>query len=972
MSLRDYQQECLDEIRSSWAAGIENQLVALPTGSGKTVLFANLPEHLKLSVPDQMLVLVHRDKLVQQNADKLRKYNPHLTVEIEAGDRRADPNADVIVGSIQTFQHAKRRERFNPAIVKVVIVDEAHHCPSPSYLKVLEYFGVYKGAANRASNKLLVGLTATPRRGDKIGLEKVFDKIVFARSIREMVEANWLVEPTGYHVSTLTDISDVGTKGGDFKEGELADAVNTFERNRLVVQEYQKLAPGMTFAAFTVTIQHSKDLADVFRSYGISCEAISGETPDREREILYREHDSGALRGLASCGVLCIDDETEILTRAGWRGRESLQMADKIANWEEGQIFFAPPAAIVRRRRLPGERMVSLESQDHSIRVTEDHRMVYRTWCVPDAAFKLCRANELVGRFHQIAVSGKEQNIERFSVSDTSRRSKLLWCQRMAKRSFHLRSREGFTWEAARQEAARRLKRDDWLRWKNPHELTIDECLFIGFWIGDGSVTYLRRSGREYKVVQSPTYPRIIQWIDNLILRLGIDFIRRDKAGSAIPHVVWSFPRGTGGGSQQRRGLYHLEPYLTKEHNPLLWGLNEKQFDALILGLWYADGDHGKAIHVPKGKRISGSRRKPLDLLQAIACCRGYHATLRPETRSRKNPKHAQVYRLSLKKNTAIAVSTTRLAIEEEWRDEPVWCVTSDTGKIIVRRHGKVYITGNSEGWDSPRCTVGLGTRPTKSPTLFIQQLGRQLRPYPAPEDAASYTGDFIKKFAIWIDFCDNTGRHSIVTLPTLFGLRADFDLAGKSATRTAKQLEDLLRRTPGLNIDSYTSLRDIEALVKKVDLLGPIQIPAEVQRMSKFGWVKDGIAGYRLSLADRTFYINQDVLGQWEVQENIEGHAKILFAGKQPEAFTVADAAIPRDQIGLVLASAKWNKEPPTEKQCWALYYRDGGLHHKYYSGVALYRHAMKQYTAGNTEWSKGGISNRLNALAEAKKVKT
>ena len=581
MSLRDYQQECLDEIRSSWAAGIENQLVALPTGSGKTVLFANLPEHLKLSVPDQMLVLVHRDKLVQQNADKLRKYNPHLTVEIKAGDRRADPNADVIVGSIQTFQHAKRRERFNPAIVKVVIVDEAHHCPSPSYLKVLEYFGVYKGAANRASNKLLVGLTATPRRGDKIGLEKVFDKIVFARSIREMVEANWLVEPTGYHVSTLTDISDVGTKGGDFKEGELANAVNTFERNRLVVQEYQKLAAGMTFAAFTVTIQHSKDLADVFRSYGISCEAISGETPDREREVLYRKHESGELLGLSSCQVL-------------------------------------------------------------------------------------------------------------------------------------------------------------------------------------------------------------------------------------------------------------------------------------------------------------------------------------------------------------------------------------------------------SEGWDSPRCTVGLGTRPTKSPTLFIQQLGRQLRPYPAPEDAASYTGDFIKKFAIWIDFCDNTGRHSIVTLPTLFGLRADFDLAGKSATRTAKQLEDLLRRTPGLNIDSYTSLRDIEALVKKVDLLGPIQIPAEVQRMSKFGWVKDGIAGYRLSLTDRTFYINQDVLGQWEVQENIEGHAKILFAGKQPEAFTVADAAIPRDQIGLVLASAKWNKEPPTEKQCWALYYRDGGLHHKYYSGVALYQHAMKQYTAGNTEWSKGGISNRLNALAEAKKVKT
>ena len=580
MSLRDYQTECLDEIRSSWAAGIENQLVALPTGTGKTVLFANLPKHFNLGTLEQMLVLVHRDKLVKQNAEKLRKYNPHLTVDIEAGGQRADPNADVIVGSIQTFQHAKRRERFNPAIVKVVIVDEAHHCPSPSYLKVLEYFQVYKGAENRIPGKLLVGFTATPKRGDKIGLEKVFDKIVFARSIREMVEAGWLVEPTGYHVSTSTDISDVGTKGGDFKEGELANAVNTFERNRLVVQEYQKLAPGMTFAAFTVTIQHSKDLADVFRSYGISCEAISGETPDTEREALYQKHESGELLGLASAGVI-------------------------------------------------------------------------------------------------------------------------------------------------------------------------------------------------------------------------------------------------------------------------------------------------------------------------------------------------------------------------------------------------------SEGYDNSRLVAGLGTRPTKSQGLLIQQLGRVLRPHPAAEDAASYTGDFIKQFAIWIDFCDNTGHHSIVTLPTLFGLRADFDLAGKGATRTAKQLEDLLKRTPGLDIDGYTNLRDIEALVKKVDLLGPITIPAEVQRMSKFGWVKDGIAGYRLSLPDRTFYINQDVLGQWEVQENIEGHARILFSGKKEVAFATGDAAVPREQIPLVWASAKWMKEPPSEKQCWALYYRDGGLHHKYYSGVALYQFALKQYNAGNTEWSKGGVSNRLNALAEAKKVK-
>src|ERR1035441_7187653 len=163
MQLRSYQREALEASLTRFKAGISRQLIVLPTGMGKTVVFANLPQHHQL--PGKMLVLVHREELACQAADKLRRWNPDLRVGVEMGTTYAYPKDDVVVASVPTIGRLKsgRLLKFDPDAYSLVVCDEAHHSVSPSYKTVFEYFGFLGPTPSR----LLLGFTATPNRGDK-------------------------------------------------------------------------------------------------------------------------------------------------------------------------------------------------------------------------------------------------------------------------------------------------------------------------------------------------------------------------------------------------------------------------------------------------------------------------------------------------------------------------------------------------------------------------------------------------------------------------------------------------------------------------------------------------------------------------------------------------------------------------------------------------------------------------------------
>ena len=331
MSNRPYQTECLDAIRLNAIQGCNRQLVVLPTASGKTVVFSQLPTALRMRRPDKMLVLVQADELAFQAVDKLQRANPTLKVGMEKASYKASWSDDIIVGSVQTlggtkaiegqpgqWDWSKRLRNLNPDEITKVVIDEVHHCTAKNYHGVMRYFGVMKSdPAYNNPDKFLLGVTATPNRSDNKGLEGFFEKIVYSRDIRTMIREGWLAEPIGHRVDTMVSLDGVrvttGINGKDYAEGELSKTVNTPERNSLIVDKYLELGEGAPFIGLTVDIQHTIDLTEMFRSRGVTCYGIASKserqcewliTDTSERRDIIQRYNNGEFKGLISCQAL--------------------------------------------------------------------------------------------------------------------------------------------------------------------------------------------------------------------------------------------------------------------------------------------------------------------------------------------------------------------------------------------------------------------------------------------------------------------------------------------------------------------------------------------------------------------------------------------------------------------------------------------------------------------------------------------
>jgi len=263
------------------------------------VLFANIP-----TLPDvpagQMLVLAHREELLEQAAAKIAHWNPGLSVSIEQGERYADPNADILISSVATLGRkvSKRRERFNWDNINVCIVDEAHHATASTYKTILEAGGFL--ADN--PNKLLVGVTATPNRSDGTPLADIFEEIVYHYSLRQAITDGWLCDLTAIRVDTRASLDWVRTTAGDFNLKDLAEAVNTPQRNKIITQAWRENAANRQTIVFCVDIQHSVDLAAMFQAIGVKAEAVWGDDPERAAKLA--RHNAGETQVLCNCAVL--------------------------------------------------------------------------------------------------------------------------------------------------------------------------------------------------------------------------------------------------------------------------------------------------------------------------------------------------------------------------------------------------------------------------------------------------------------------------------------------------------------------------------------------------------------------------------------------------------------------------------------------------------------------------------------------
>lgn len=302
MQNRPYQDSAHAAIRVELLKQINRQLIQMATGTGKTVVFSQLPTTFKDVLPGQMLILAHREELVDQAINKLRKLNPTLRIDKEMASHKADPSlADVIVASVATLgrKNNKRLPSYNWSRVDKIVTDEAHHSVADTYMNIYQASGILEPVS---VDRLMLGVTATPQRGDGKALAKLYQKISFVYSMRQAIEEGWLVEPHGVRVTTKTSLDKIKTVAGDYDITQLADTVNTPERNQLIVKAWLDSARGRQSIGFTVDIQHAKDLAAMFRHYGVNAEALWGNDPDRAEKL--ERHRAGEITILLNCGVL--------------------------------------------------------------------------------------------------------------------------------------------------------------------------------------------------------------------------------------------------------------------------------------------------------------------------------------------------------------------------------------------------------------------------------------------------------------------------------------------------------------------------------------------------------------------------------------------------------------------------------------------------------------------------------------------
>lgn len=294
MQLRSYQQEALDAMLKAESSGIAKQLVVLPTGAGKTVLFAHLPIVRKDSLP--MLVLAHRAELLNQAKAKIESMNPNLSVAIEKAESKAG-KVDVVVASVQTLGrgNSNRIEGFDPEYFKTIIIDEAHHAAASSYQKILTYF----------KSNYVLGVTATPQRSDSVRLVDTFEEIVYYKSIEDLINEGWLCPLIGYRVKTNTDISEVEITNGDYRQEQLAEAIDNPNRNTCIVNAFLDLANTKKTVIFAANIAHARNLAASFAAQTrTQVRVVLGETPDEEREQILKEFKSGVVQVIINVGVL--------------------------------------------------------------------------------------------------------------------------------------------------------------------------------------------------------------------------------------------------------------------------------------------------------------------------------------------------------------------------------------------------------------------------------------------------------------------------------------------------------------------------------------------------------------------------------------------------------------------------------------------------------------------------------------------
>lgn len=283
---RPYQVECKKAIREAYLKGVTEQLIAQATGTGKRMQSVNLAKHFS-----RTLFIAHREELIMQAYDEINAIWP-MQVGIIKGPV-FEIGKKIVVASVQTLHN--RLDKIPADTFDLVIIDEAHHYVSPTYLKCVRHF----------TPKLRTCWTATPKRLDGISLTNIAQEIVYQYSIEDGIRDGWLAELEAYQIRTQSDLSKVKKVAGDFNQKQLSDVIDSELRNQLIVAKYKEYAKRTQAIAFCVDIKHAYNLARAFTDNEISCATVvSDETRCPNRSEIVDEFKRGNINVLTNVNIL--------------------------------------------------------------------------------------------------------------------------------------------------------------------------------------------------------------------------------------------------------------------------------------------------------------------------------------------------------------------------------------------------------------------------------------------------------------------------------------------------------------------------------------------------------------------------------------------------------------------------------------------------------------------------------------------
>jgi len=307
MELRPYQNAAIEDVITAFDQHWHHQILSMATGTGKTFIFSSLYEKLKSRLPGKMLILAHTEELIDQSIATMKSVNPSLRVDKEMAEHKSDPSqADVVVASVATLGrlNTSRLGKFLTENFDKIVIDEAHHTPAQSYLNVLSALGV----TEPDTNKLLLGVTATPQRADGKALGEIYKKMTYVYSLRQAIDDGYLVKVRGYRTVTQTNLENVSIAGGDFNKVELEQAIDSLERNTQVVKAWLVYCQGRKTVVYAGGIEHSKNLSNEFNKRGVPANAVWGNDPDRESKLKWHRATAGSVLVNAQVLVEGYDD----------------------------------------------------------------------------------------------------------------------------------------------------------------------------------------------------------------------------------------------------------------------------------------------------------------------------------------------------------------------------------------------------------------------------------------------------------------------------------------------------------------------------------------------------------------------------------------------------------------------------------------------------------------------------------------